>query len=143
MGKKMLFCFLLCLAAGYSFAETVSAVIEINGVTVNGGLVYVAVYNNEKDFKKEARYTGFMLAADNTALTCTAELPEGDYVVSAFQDVNGNQELDTKAFGIPAEPLGLTNYNLKGAPGGFQKLKVPVNRSSTRITVNMGKITLF
>lgn len=135
----MVFFCLLCLAAGFAFAETVPAVIEINGVTVNGGLVYAAVYNNEKDYKKETRFTGFILAPDNATLTHTLDLPEGEYVVSVYQDANNNQELDTKAFGMPAEPVGFTNYDHKGIPGGFKKLKVPVNRNSTRIIIKMGK----
>jgi uncharacterized protein (DUF2141 family) len=67
-------------------------------------------------------------------------LPSGEYVVSAFQDKNGDGKLNTGIFGIPTEHVGMTNYNLKGAPGGFKKLKVPINNNSTRLIVNMGKV---
>jgi hypothetical protein len=43
---------------------------------------------------------------------------------------------------MPREPVGITNYNGRGIPGGFHKLKVPVNNNSTRITVNMGNVRL-
>jgi len=38
--------------------------------------------------------------------------------------------------------VGKTNYNLKGSPGGFNKLKAPVNNSPARLIVNMGKVRL-
>jgi len=49
-------------------------------------------------------------------------LPSGEYVVSMFQDKNGNGKLDTYLFNIPKEPIGLTNYFKKGIPGPYKKL---------------------
>jgi len=42
-----------------------------------------------------------------------------------------------------SEYVGKTNYNLRGAPGGFNKLKASVNNSSARLIVNMGKVRLL
>jgi uncharacterized protein (DUF2141 family) len=112
-------------------------------VTVNGGLVYTAVYSNEADYKNDNKYTTFVLPPDNTVLTYTLDLPAGEYAVSVFQDTNSNKELDTRVFGLPAEPIGITNYTRRGVPGGFHTLKVPVNGSSTRITVTIGKVKLL
>ena len=36
-------------------------------------------------------------------------LTPGRYAVAAIRDVNGNQTLDTTAFGLPVEPWGVTN----------------------------------
>jgi uncharacterized protein (DUF2141 family) len=138
MFKKMLF--LCVVVAGSAFADNISVTIEINGITVNGGSVYVAVYSNENDYKAETAYTNFILEPVNSTITRSLELPGGEYVVSVFQDKNGDGKLNTGIFGIPTEHVGMTNYNLKGAPGGFKKLKVPINSNSTRLIVNMGKV---
>jgi uncharacterized protein (DUF2141 family) len=137
--KLLLLCVLLFVVKSL-FAENIYTTIEINGVTVNGGLVYVAVYSNENDYKNETAPISFILRPDKTTLTHYLDLPEGEYVVSVFQDINSNDKLDENIFGIPSEPVGKTNYSLRGAPGGFNKLKVPINNVSTKLIVNMGRI---
>ncbi|MDR2554285.1 MAG: DUF2141 domain-containing protein [Fibromonadaceae bacterium] len=114
--------------------------IEINNVTFNGGLVYVAVYSNEQDYKNEKAFVNFILQPTNATLTHSLDLPEGEYVVSVFQDKDGNGKLNEGIFGIPTEHVGKTNYSLRGSPGGFDKLKVPVNNNSKKLTVNIGRV---
>jgi len=143
MIKKLFFIGVLLLIVESLFASEIKTTIEINGVTVNGGLVYVAVYSNENDYKNETAFTNFILQPDNKVLKYSLSLPEGEYVVSVFQDKNGDGELNTGLFGIPSEHIGKTNYNLKGAPGDFNKLKAPVNNNSTMLIVNIGKVKLF
>jgi len=143
MSKKLLFLSILLLAAGSLFADNINTTIEISGIKVNGGLVYVAVYSNENDYKTETTSIKFILDPVSGTITRSLELPEGEYVVSVFQDSNNDGELNTGLFGMPSEPVGKTNYNLKGAPGGFNKLKAPVNRNSAKLTVNMGKVRLL
>jgi uncharacterized protein (DUF2141 family) len=140
MQKKVLVLLGLIWAGGNCFADNIRAAIEINEVTVNGGLVYVAVYSNEKDYRDEIPFISFILEPLNTSLTHSLELPEGEYVVSSFQDKNGDKKLNATIFGIPTEHVGKTNYSLRGAPGGFNRLKAPVNNNSTSLIVNMGRV---
>jgi len=137
--KLFLLCVLLFVVEGL-FAENINTTIEINGVTVNGGLVYVSVYSNENDYKDDKAFTSFILQPIKTTLTHSLDLSNGEYVVSVFQDVNGDGEVNSGLFGIPSEPVGKTNYSLRGAPGGFKKLKVPINNGSTKLIVNIGKV---
>jgi uncharacterized protein (DUF2141 family) len=142
MLRKLLFLCVAFLVVESAFADNIPVTIEINGITVNGGSVYVAVFSNEKDYKTETAYTKFILEPVNTTITRDLELPEGEYVVSVFQDKNGDGKLNTAIFGIPTEHVGMTNYNLKGAPGSFNKLKTPVNKVSKKLIVNMGSVKL-
>jgi len=143
MFRKLLFVCVSVLVVGSLFADEIKTTIEINGVTVNGGLVYVTVYSNENDYKNEKAFADFILQPENVNLTYSLDLPEGEYVVSAYQDKNGDKKLNTGLFGIPSEHVGKTNYDLKGAPGGFNELKAPVNNTSPKLIVNMGKVKLF
>jgi len=143
MLRKLLFLCGLLLVIESLYADDIHTTIEINGVTVNGGLLYVAVYSNEHDYKNETAFAQFILQPNNTVLTYLLDLPEGEYVVSVYQDKNGDEELNSGLFGIPSEHVGKTNYNLRGAPGSFSKLKAPVNNSSTKLVVNMGKVRLL
>jgi uncharacterized protein (DUF2141 family) len=140
MCRKLLFLCISFLVVESVFADNINTTIEINGVTINGGLVYVAVYSNENDYKAGKPFAKFILNPVNSKISHALELPEGEYVVSVFQDSNSNEKLDENFFGIPSEPIGKTNYSLRGAPGGFNKLKTPVNKSSTKLIINMGKV---
>jgi len=139
MFRKMLF---LCvsLLVEHSFADNITTTVEINNITVNGGSVYVAVYSNENDYKNEKAFANFILNPTNATLTHSLDLPEGEYVVSVFQDKDGDGKLKEGLFGIPTEHVGKTNYSLRGSPGGFDKLKVPVNKNSTKLVVNIGRV---
>ena len=143
MLRKFLFVLISLLIFAYLFADNIYSTIEINGVIVNGGLVYVAVYSNENDYKAETPSIKFIIDPVNSTIIRNLELPNGEYVVSVFQDKNGDEKLNSGLFGIPAEPVGKTNYNLRGSPGGFNKLKAPVNNYSTRLVVNMGKVRMI
>jgi len=138
----LFFCVSLFVIESY-FADKINTTIEINGVIVNGGSLYVAVYSNENDYKAETPSIKFVLDPVNSTITLNAELLNGEYVVSVFQDSNNDGKLNTNIFGIPTEPVGKTNYNLKGSPGGFKKLKTSINNSSTKLIVNMGKVRIF
>jgi uncharacterized protein (DUF2141 family) len=137
--KALFFCISLWVVQN-SFADNIQAAVEITGVVINGGLVYVAVYSNENDYKNEVSFVSFILQPDNTVLTYSLELPEGEYVVSVFQDKNNDGKLNETIFGIPTEHVGKTNYNLRGAPAGFNRLKTPIKNSSTKLVVNMGRV---
>jgi uncharacterized protein (DUF2141 family) len=140
MLRKLLFLCVAVLAAGSAFADNIPVTIEINGITINGGPVYVNIYSDENGYKKETPYTRFILDPVNSTITSDLELPEGEYVVSVFQDKNGDGKLNSTIFGIPTEHVGMTNYTLRGAPSGFNKLKVPVNNETTKLVVNIGRV---
>ncbi|MCL2764749.1 MAG: DUF2141 domain-containing protein [Treponema sp.] len=141
--KTLFFCISLILANNIFANNIINATIEINGVTVNGGLVYVAVYSNERDYINETSLFSFTLQPSRSTLTYSLELPEGEYVITTFQDTNNNGILDTNIFGVPTEPVGKNNYNLRGTSGNFHNLKVIINNSSTRLIVNMGRVRII
>jgi uncharacterized protein (DUF2141 family) len=40
-------------------------------------------------------------------------LQDGEYALAVYQDINENNKLDTKKFGIPAEPFAFSNQALR------------------------------
>ena len=143
MFRKALLFIISFFVTGNIFAVNIQVTIVINGITVNRGLLYVAVYSNENDYNRERAFISFTLQPTNTRLTHSLELPAGEYVVSIFQDTNNDGRLNTNLFGVPTEPVGKTNYNLRGRAGNFNSLRVPVNNNSRVLTVNMGRVRVF
>jgi uncharacterized protein (DUF2141 family) len=121
-----------------SAITTIPTTIEINGIEVGKGAVYVAVSSNKKDYDAHINYTAFILESDAATMFHYLELPEGEYVVTSYQDSNGNNELDTGIFGIPIEPFGFTRY-MGGVPGNFDKLKVSINAKNSTLRIILGE----
>jgi uncharacterized protein (DUF2141 family) len=60
------------------------------------------------------------------------DIPPGEYAISAFHDANDNKKMDTNLFGIPKEPIGISN-NATGfmGPPKYNDAKFTVNKNTT------------
>jgi uncharacterized protein (DUF2141 family) len=143
MKKVIALSFLFCLFSGYCFPQTVNnanTTIEITNVVVNGGRVYLAIFSTAEEFKQEKPYLAYEFADNNASVSQAVSLPSGEYVVSAFQDANGNKEMDYNFLGIPKELVGISNYYGKGFPAkSFDKQKILINNSTGKVTIGLYK----
>jgi uncharacterized protein (DUF2141 family) len=137
--KKTIVCLAVFLCSGIAFAQN-SLTLEISGVKKQGGKLYISFFNSEKSFDKRKTYYSMVTDATSETLRIPVCLSAGGYVISMFQDSNGNGRLDSNFLGIPKEPFGFSNYNGKSAPGSFDKLKVMVNDKTKKVTVHLYKI---
>ena len=64
-------------------------------------------------------------------------VPDGEYAVTVFQDLNENGELDTSSIGFPREPYGFSN-DARGSfgPPKFRKAKFDV-AGNTSISIEL------
>jgi len=113
--------------------------IELKNIFSGEGKVYIAIYNSEYNYKNDIQLKSYIMDSTDTVLEIKDKLPEGYYVISVFQDLNNNGKLDFNLLGIPREPIGLSNYNGMGIPGGYEKLKVKVLEENQKITIKMIK----
>jgi uncharacterized protein (DUF2141 family) len=127
--------------SGNGFSQTASdnrITVEITNAVVNGGAVYLCVFSKAESFKKENPDIYYKLDAYKTSLVKEILLPDGEYVIMAFQDANNNQKLDYGLLGIPKELLAISNYSGKGYPSrDFNKQKIPVNGATGKITLRL------
>jgi uncharacterized protein (DUF2141 family) len=136
--KKIIFVLtLFAIALVWLAAEEITVTLEFTGVKINGGDVYVAVYDSAESVKNDQPHSKFRLDPVSTTISAQTQLREGYYRVMAFQDENGNGELDTGLFGIPKEPFGISNYSGRGIPGNFEKLKLWIGQGTGKVTVNL------
>jgi len=135
--KKILFLLIFLFYTMNIFAEPLNVTIEISEVLPNKGKIIIAIYNSKEGYKKNIPYKELKAESISETLFINESLPSGEYVISMFQDKNGNGKLDTRIFRIPKEPIGLTNYFKKGIPGPYKKLKVEINEDNTVIKIKM------
>jgi len=136
--KKAAVIIVMFMALGVTLsANELTVTLEITGVKIKAGDVYVALYDSAKAFQEEMPCAKFRQDSDSSVVYIETRLSEGFYQVSVFQDENNNSVLDTGLFGIPKEPFGLSGYRGRGIPGNFDKLKVWVDSGTNIISVNL------
>ena len=75
------------------------------------GRIMVALFDSEANYGGEgqpAQVAMLDAAAGQTSVTFDG-LPDGDYAVRAFHDLNGDGKMNTNPFGMPVEPFAFSN----------------------------------
>ena len=135
-----IYIFIFLFASSIFSADSITTEVKIQGITINGNNVYLAIFNSVDAYKKQTPYKSIIKTATHSSLTLNTNLPQGEYVFSVFQDLNGNRKLDFNFLGMPKEPFGISNYTGKGIPGGFEKQKVKIDSSTKNIIVPLVKM---
>ncbi len=134
--KRIIIGLLLFLSSFYLKAQDVTLSIEFSGFIPNEGTVNIVIVNEEDTQEEDGEpFHVATFPATTADLEYTIQVPEGYYFITTFQDLNGNEELDTNFLKIPKEPIGMSNYDFKGIPGGFDKLKVYVSSENNRVII--------
>jgi uncharacterized protein (DUF2141 family) len=141
INRKMVFLifFAIVFIGNIFAADTIRFTLEITGINVNQGQIYVKVYSNDRDYRNDISFAAYVLGSASQSIVHSFDIPEGEYLIALFQDTNNNGKLDTNFLGFPREPVGLSNYS-GGIPGGFNRQKIPINNNSNRVTINMGRV---
>jgi len=143
MKKITVLPFLFFFISGYCFpqeANNETITIEITNVVVNGGKIYLAVFRNTDEYKKEKPYIYYELEDDKSIISHRLSLPAGEYVITVCQDANGNGKIDYGFFGIPKELVGISNYFGKGYPSkSFDKQKILINNTTEKAVIGLYK----
>jgi uncharacterized protein (DUF2141 family) len=104
---------------------------------INGGTLHIGVCTNEAAYKNSRPDLLFEFSPLNTTVKQEINVPTGECAIVVYQDTNNNGESDTGFFGIPKEPLGISNWNGRGPPGNFKKHKININTATTLVTINL------
>lgn len=134
--KKLFFLLLMNINL---FAQDVKVNLQINNVKINDGRVFIAIYNKAESYKKQNPDIPIIVDSKTNPLSIDLEIPEGEYVFSVFQDLDNNDKLNTNIVGMPKEPVGISNFDGKGIPGTFKKLKMKIDKN-TKISINLIKL---
>lgn len=117
--KKMILaclCMLLCTLS----VSAQKLTLTVKNITEHSGMIKIGVYD-EKNYMKTT-IASAEVKADKDEVTVTIDLPKpGQYAIAIFQDMNGNNSLDSNFLGIPKEPFGFSNTN--SYPMGAPKFK--------------------
>lgn len=93
-----------------------SIIVNVLNVKSNLGQVYIGLYNSEETFLKHLFKGQIVEIKENQCQVVFTNIPQGEYAISIYHDVNGNHKLDTNFLGVPKEAYAFSN-NAKGFMG--------------------------
>jgi uncharacterized protein (DUF2141 family) len=126
-------------SAGY----TGSLEVKFNGLNNSKGQVCAKLFNGQAGFPSGDSGVAIQAAScapikNGTAVITLANLPYGNYAISAIHDINGDKKLQRNFFGAPTEGVGFSNNPtvVRSAPG-FNDAQFFVARSKTELSIKM------
>ena len=117
--------------------------ISVDGIQGRSGTVRVNLYASADAFlAQEDAKAEVAVMEDGVLVVSFTDLAPGSYAFVAYQDINGNGELDRGLFGIPLEPLGFSNgvVPVFSAPD-FEDAAVAVVNGLTEIDITVRNLT--
>ncbi len=123
---KRFYLFLFLLLTVSAFAQNTEVVLKVSNIEWIKGSLMISLNKDSLSFAKfknrtPIRFKKVKVKAHNQEFIFK-NLKPGYYAIAVFQDLNQNDTLDTKRFGIPIEPFGFSNNALaRFRPPSFKK----------------------
>ena len=103
------------------------------------GFITAGLFNSEAGYKGGKGIRG--AKADVKAKTVTftyAGLPDGEYAIKLFHDVNGDGKMGTNLFGMPTEPFAFSNNAIgKMGPAKWKDAKFTVTNGNNTHAIKL------
>jgi uncharacterized protein (DUF2141 family) len=90
------------------------ATLDVTGLKSGEGTLMIAVYASAETFFKKSVWATMQRVTGASMQVSVCDLNAEEIAITAFQDMNGNQKLDSNPIGIPTEP-----YAASGTPSMF------------------------
>lgn len=113
MGKLLFTFLLLSLNAAWAGEDMGRVEISVTGLSNVQGNIYISVYDSDDnwlgDDKVLEQKVVISEALKGDQLEAVLLLKQGEYALTIYYDANDNGVLDTNFFGLPKEPVALSN----------------------------------
>jgi uncharacterized protein (DUF2141 family) len=119
------------------FAQNARAIITISNVQTGKGVVVLNLYNCKENFFKKACLTR-TVKADKPTLMFMIDVPEGNYAILVFQDLDEDGKLKLGWFNIPKEPVGFgNNFKPQLSKPKFADCAVSIKGTPTTFSIKL------
>jgi uncharacterized protein (DUF2141 family) len=100
--------------------------VTVSNIYPIDGDLYIAIDDQRENYMEPelAVFSKVVAVEAGTQSIIFTDIPDGEYAITVFQDLDDNEELNLSTFGIPREPYGFSN-NVRGTmgPPKFDKAK--------------------
>ncbi|OIQ35214.1 MAG: hypothetical protein BM563_12000 [Bacteroidetes bacterium MedPE-SWsnd-G1] len=112
--------------------------VAINDIGTDKGTMYYMIFDSEESFnKRKALKSSYSKITNGKTTTSFSDLPNGNYAVLCFHDVNDNQQMDLLESGIPKEQYGVSNNVFNFGPPSFDEAKFEVNNTNLTFEIEL------
>ncbi|MCF6274708.1 MAG: DUF2141 domain-containing protein [Robiginitomaculum sp.] len=119
---------------------TSNITVTLSGIKDVKGIVQAGLYNSEDGYKNGGSVRGARVEVKaDTVIINYSDLPDGEYAIKLFHDVDGDGKMGTNLFGIPTEPFAFSNNAVgKMGPAKWKDAKFTISgtKTSHAITLN-------
>lgn len=128
----------LLVTASSSLAADLT--VTVTGVKPGEGSLLMVVYDSAAAMQgKGDALARRIRAATSAELVETFQaLPDGNYAVMVFQDINSDFTLGKNLVGIPTEPYGFSGPRLQGPPR-FENIAIAVDGEENAIVIELNQ----
>jgi uncharacterized protein (DUF2141 family) len=117
--------------------------VKFNGINSSKGQICLNLFNGQTGFPDGGKGAALKVAkctpiVKGTAKFTFANLPYGNYAISAVHDTNGDTRMNSNFFGIPTEGIGFSNNAtvVNSAPS-FADSQFFMSGSKTELSIKM------
>ena len=139
--KQILICFLYISDSKEIVSTgTGELLIEIDGFKNYNGYIQLNLFNTEQGFpdSDESALKKLRVKVINGENSLSIpNLSFGSYAISVYHDQNSNGKMDTNFFGIPKEPVGISNNVSGGSVPDFQDAKFELNVTKKVVKIHL------
>ena len=129
---KTLFTTLIVLIiTALSYAqEGNTLIVKVNNAKNDQGKMIYGIYTKDQFMKAAPILAASVEVKDGVAIATFENVPDGEYAIMVLHDLNGNEQMDFEANGMPKEDYGLSNNSLGYAPPTWEDGKVVISENT-------------
>ena len=113
---------------------------EVENFKNNNGICQACIFQSASSFEKmEALQCINAVVQDRRAVLTFSGLPDGEYAIFVFHDVNRNKKMDNNFLGIPKEGYGASKNKLPfaGAPRFTENKFALSNQATVQLKIRL------
>lgn len=115
--------------------------LKITNVKNATATIHIGFYKKENDFPTQQKHAfAKEIVPSNTGEITVSwnDVPEGEYALAIYQDIDTNAKMKTNMFGYPKEPFAFTqNFKPKMSKPKFDQCKINFNSQNNTFTVKL------
>ncbi|MCA4899944.1 MAG: DUF2141 domain-containing protein [Bacteroidota bacterium] len=110
--KLFLAAFALALAATVQAQPTGTFKLKISNVKNPSATIHVGFYKEGNEFPTQGKHAfakQFIPSKTGEITISWDQIPQGEYALAIYQDLNGSEKMEANMFGYPKEPFAFSN----------------------------------
>lgn len=137
--KSVLLSLCMTMALGALAQQPVQFKLTIKNFKSTEGKIRAAMFSDEDSYLKTPTFAmDTVIYNTETVVLVFGGVPNGEYAISIYHDLNENKELDANFMGIPTEPYAFSNNApSRFGPAKYNEAKILINETNNEHSITL------